>query len=607
MKKKVNSIGLKFGISLALITLLAFAILSLYNYQYSKKQIVDRIENIELPAYSLNAKYKIQSFVDKGIRPLDILVENRYTQDLMKNPENRDEEILNYLKDIGKKNNLWIGWVEDKRKIFYMNITSPRKITEKTDSWYFYFVKSTETEEFNIDTDYETGEIKLWVNKKVYDSNNNFLGVAFIGMDIREARDFILSQNFHEKGYTIMVSKDGGITIHKDSSKIDYNNKLLEGNTLASIPGLKDKAKQLLTISDKTQILKYKADDGDTKIISSTYISDFKWFMIIQVSKKKIVSPILKMFIGNIIVSIIITLSIIILIIILIRYFVTNPLSLISNYINYFSSGNLSNQIEKKSNDEIGDLIENIDKMQKRLSGTMHKISKSSVVVTTTSTQINQSSQELASGAHEQAASIEEVSVSMEQMLEKINQNMESARKTEAISQNAYDGMKNAFNIIEKTTNAMAEIAQKIQIIFEIAGKTDLLAINASIEASRAGEAGKGFSIVAQEVKKLAEKSKYAAEEIGQLSSNSVDLAENSISLLQKVIPDVEKTAKLVKNITLASVEQSDSSESVNRAILQLNQISQQNSASAEELAVSSDLLNEQASILKKDIEFFKY
>ena len=607
MKKKGYSIGFKFGISLALITLLAFATLSLYNYQYSKKQIVIRIENVELPAYSLNARYKIESFVDKGIRPLDILVGNRYTHDLMKNPINRDEEILNYLKEIGRKNNLWIGWVEDKRKISYINITTPRQITEQTDPWYFDFLKSKETKAFEVDPDYETGEIKLWVNQKVYDKDNKFLGVAFIGLDIKEARDFILSQNFHEKGYTMMVSKEGGIKIHKDSARIDYKNKLLEGKTLSSIPGLKDIAKQLLTISDKTQILKYKANDGDTKIISSLYIPDFKWFMIIQVSKRKIVSPILKMFIGNIIVSIIITLSIIILIIILIRYFVTNPLSLISNYINHFSSGNLSKQIEKKSNDEIGDLIENIDKMQQRLSGTMHKISKSSAVVTTTSNQINQSSQGLASGAHQQAASIEEVSVSMEQMLAKISQNMENARKTEAISQNAYDGMKNAFTIIEKTTNAMAEIAQKIQIIFEIAGKTDLLAINASIEASRAGEAGKGFSIVAQEIKKLAEKSKNAAEGIGQLSSDSVELAQNSISLLQKVIPDVEKTAQLVKNITLASVEQSDGTESVNRAIIQLSQISQQNSSSAEELAVSSDLLNEQASILKKDIEFFKY
>jgi methyl-accepting chemotaxis protein len=152
----------------------------------------------------------------------------------------------------------------------------------------------------------------------------------------------------------------------------------------------------------------------------------------------------------------------------------------------------------------------------------------------------------------------------------------------------------------------MREIASKISIIEEIARQTNLLALNAAIEAARAGEHGKGFAVVASEVRKLAERSQKAAGEIGQLSGSSVAVAEKAGSLLSKIVPDIQRTAELVQEITAANREMSAGSEQINKAILQLDKVIQENASSAEELAATSEELNGQAEQLQSAVAFFR-
>ena len=234
------------------------------------------------------------------------------------------------------------------------------------------------------------------------------------------------------------------------------------------------------------------------------------------------------------------------------------------------------------------------------------KIKSSSRVINQTGAGLTKNAQGLASASTEEAASIEEVSSTVEQILFKVNQNMLNSKKTEDISDKSYKELANVHQSVENTSVSMLEIAQKISIISEIASKTDMLAINAAIEAARAGESGKGFSVVASEIRKLAEKSNKAAIEIGTISEKSVELAKHSINLLNAVMPDIEKTSKLVKLITEASVEQDSNIQEISNAFVQLSQISLQNSASADELATSSSVLTEQAQGLDNNVAFFK-
>ena len=156
-----------------------------------------------------------------------------------------------------------------------------------------------------------------------------------------------------------------------------------------------------------------------------------------------------------------------------------------------------------------------------------------------------------------------------------------------------------------ETVSAMKEIATKISIIEEIARQTNLLALNAAIEAARAGEHGKGFAVVASEVRKLAERSQEAAGEISHLSTTSVDIAEQAGDMLNKMLPDIQKTAELVQEISASSREQDTGAEQINKAIQQLDQVIQQNAGAAEEMASTTEELSSQAEQLKSTIAFF--
>ncbi|MDM8555312.1 CHASE3 domain-containing protein [Desulfococcaceae bacterium HSG7] len=203
--------------------------------------------------------------------------------------------------------------------------------------------------------------------------------------------------------------------------------------------------------------------------------------------------------------------------------------------------------------------------------------------------QTSSSAEEMSQGANQQAASAEEASASMEQMVSNIRQNSDNAKQTEAIAVQSAENAIESGKAVDTVVSAMKEIAGKISIVGEIARQTDLLALNAAIEAARAGEHGKGFAVVASEVRKLAERSQIAAGEIDTLSHSSVDMAEKTGTMLKKLVPEIQKTAQLVQEISAASDEQNTGAEQINRAILQLDQVIQQNSGASEELSSTSE------------------
>jgi methyl-accepting chemotaxis protein len=603
MKNKHIGIKVKLVLSLSTIILIAFVTLSIYNYQHSKRLMVERIEKSELPEYADNALLKIQKMLENGLKSIDVVSNDSHFLDLITKPQNREAEIQTYLFRYATKYNLRLNFVSMSNNIFYGSVGAPLILTKKADAWFFHFLENKSDRIFSIDMDYQTKSLKLWVDEKIYDTNHKLLGIISIGMDVNEVRDFVMSLKFDNAGQMMMVDSKGGIKMHADSTKWDVEGMYKDGQTLASLPGMKDIAAELIKGDGTT--LEFKTPDSDTKIVISRYIPEFDWYMLMEVSKKQIVNPIFGMFISNLIWGLIITILTVVLVIIFTTNLINKPLDKITVFINSFAQGKLNADIQLNSNDEMGDLVNYLTKMQKKLIQTLNKITEGSNIITSASTQIKDSSQNMASGANEQAANIEEISGSMEEMLAKIAENKLNALDTEKIAYKAQANILLVHSSVNETSKAMEQINSKVSVISEIAAKTDLLAINASIEASRAGDAGKGFAIVAQEVRKLAEKSRDAAILISQLSRNSMLIAAKSIELLNDVMPDVEKTAKLVKEIAVASEKQNAGSQAVNRAIFQLSHVAQQNAASAEELAVSADVFNDQALLLNHNISYF--
>ncbi len=245
-------------------------------------------------------------------------------------------------------------------------------------------------------------------------------------------------------------------------------------------------------------------------------------------------------------------------------------------------------------------------KMVEKLRQVVSEVTSATGNVASGSQELSSTSQEMSQGATEQASSVEEVSSSMEQMAANIRQNADNAQQTEKLALRAAADAREGGDAVGQTVAAMKDIAAKISIIEEIARQTNLLALNAAIEAARAGEHGKGFAVVASEVRKLAERSQKAAGEISELSKTSVEVAEKAGAMLEKIVPDIQKTAELVQEITAASREQDAGAAQINKAIQQLDQVIQQNASASEEMASTSEELSSQAEQLQSSISFFK-
>ncbi|MDG5799624.1 methyl-accepting chemotaxis protein [Marinilabiliaceae bacterium ANBcel2] len=429
--------------------------------------------------------------------------------------------------------------------------------------------------------------------------NNQFLGVTGLDIPITFIQNVISEGDHFENNFDATIISNNGIIA------ADRRNPELIGNNLEKIVS-ENYQEEIESIQrGELQVIE---DDNiiEMRIPIQTGRADQLWQARFSIPRSVVTAEANRLMRNQIVIGIILAIIGIMAVVLYTKKLI-RPLSDMVFIATEMANGDLNKTHNvKTSNDEIGKLYNAFTLMREKLIVIIKEITEGANYIADASSQISNSSIQISQGASEQASSTEEISSTIEEISANVDQNSSNAGKTAKISTAAHNGINEVAERAKSAIEANRLIDEKITIINDIAFQTNILALNAAVEAARAGEQGRGFSVVAAEVRKLAEKSKEAADEIVTLSSKSLTLAEGAGVKMVEIMPHVEETTQLVKEIAAASREQSTGTDQVNNAIQELSQVIQQNAASSEEMASSAEELSSQADSLKNQVSFFK-
>jgi methyl-accepting chemotaxis protein len=408
-----------------------------------------------------------------------------------------------------------------------------------------------------------------------------------------------------DTGETYLVGQDKRM---RSDSFLDPTNRSVQASfagTLANNGVDTEASRAALAGASGTRVV---IDYNGNPVLSSfapVKVGNTSWALLSEIDRAEVMAPVWQL-IRNILLLTGLFVVAVVTIAVLFSRSLSKPLIEAVGVAKLVADGDLRANVVSDRQDEIGQLLTAMHNLVEQLRQIVGEVLVGADNLSSASSQVSSTAQSLSQGATEQAASVEETTASIEQLNASVQQNTENARVTNGIAKSSAEEARTGGDAVQRTVTAMKDIASKIGMIEEIAYKTNLLALNAAIEAARAGEHGKGFTVVAAEVRKLAENSGATAREINQLATNSVAIAEDAGQVLQHMVPNIVKTAELIEEITSASGEQASGIGQINEAMGQLDKATQQNASSSEQLAATAEELSGQAAQLQETMAFFK-
>ena len=299
---------------------------------------------------------------------------------------------------------------------------------------------------------------------------------------------------------------------------------------------------------------------------------------------------------------------------------ITNPMNEAVGMARRVANGDLTVEIEVKSSDETGQLMQALKDMNGSLANIVREVRSGTDCLVTASAQIASGNMDLSSRTEQQASSLEETASSMEELTSTVKQNADNARQANQLAVSASEVAIKGGSVVSQVVDTMGSINESskkivdiISVIDGIAFQTNILALNAAVEAARAGEQGRGFAVVATEVRSLAQRSAAAAKEIKTLIGNSVEqvnigagLVDQAGATMNEVVASVKRVTDIIAEITSASQEQTSGIEQINQAITQMDDVTQQNAALVEQAAAAAQAMQDQTGNLSRVVSKFK-
>jgi methyl-accepting chemotaxis protein len=429
--------------------------------------------------------------------------------------------------------------------------------------------------------------------------NGTFLGVTGIDYPIDFMQQLVVTKQKENEGYQIAIISNSGVYVANTLDTKLINSKITDQENLSV-------SNQLAAIQRAQTQLNQEDGNVSVNIPMTVGSSKHPWQLRLSVPVSVITHDANVTMWNQILMGLIFSVIGVSLMIIYVIYAV-KPLEAMVVLANDMANGLLNTKVNiRTSDDEIGTLYKAFSRMRSKLSEIIIQIQEGAEQISSASSQLSTTSIQVSQGASEQASATEQVSSTMQEMTSNIIQNKEHAVKAKEITELVTKDVQTSAHSAQESVKAMNEIVTKISFIKGIAGQTNILSLNAAVEAARSGEHGRGFAVVASEVRKLADHTTNASVIIDNLSHSSQETINHTGDLMQQIVPHMTEAMRLIQEITSGSQEQTIGAQQVNNAIQQLNQVTQQNAAASEEMASSSEELASQAENLKHQISYFK-
>jgi methyl-accepting chemotaxis protein len=587
----------------ALVVVIILAI-GIINFFTVKGALVKDIRENQLQSFLEASQSTLQSALEKAIESSVLLAEDPTLHRWFREGETNDtlkELALERINELHNSTDYFSVFAVNKvtHNYWQEDYTLIDNVSESDsdDSWFFDLMQSGEKVSLNFDYNQELDETLLFVNV-LMGSSTSPLGTAGVGLNPQDLVEEFQRRKLTKNSQLWLIDANGIIQMSQDTEEIDQPLKEF-------IPA--DYVNQAIRGGAQGVITEQEIDGEDVEMAyMSVGSTPYKVFVVAPTQELvSILAPIR----NNTIIFSIIFLAITLLVVSILAKNISAPIGKITDMAQKFADGDLNHDLDTsvlERSDELGHLGKAFVTMKERIGEIIDQVKSSATTVAQGGNELKEAAHDLSQSSMEQASSTEEVSASMEEMSSNIQQNADNAQQTEKIVNQSAQEARNGGNILDNAVKAIRNISENIMIIDEIANQTNLLALNAAIEAARAGEHGKGFAVVAAEVKKLAERSRNAAAEIINLSGDTVEVAEEAQGIFNNLVPDIEKSANLIQEISAASAEQGKGGEQINSALLELDKVTQSNSSSAENISVLTQRFAEEADGMRNAIAYFK-